>query len=81
MLGEDAVEHGEDGLLLGLGETRGTLELALELGRRAPLAGVGAGNAEEHIGGHGEERERVCAARIYLVPVRAHNPRVMRTRP
>ena len=53
---EDAIEHGEDGLLLGLGEAGEALELALVLGGGPPLAGVGAGDAEEHIGGHGEER-------------------------
>ena len=56
MLEEHAVEHGEDGLLLGLGEARETLELALELGRGPALAGVRARDAEQDIGGDREER-------------------------
>lgn len=56
MLQEDAIEHGEDGLLLGLGEAGEALELALELGRGAPLAGMRTGDAEQDIGRHGEER-------------------------
>ena len=56
MLEEDAIEHGEDGLLLGLGEPAEALELALELRGRPPLAGVGAGDAEQDIGRDGEER-------------------------
>lgn len=58
VLEEHAVEHGEDDVLLGLGETADALELALELGRGAALAGPGrrsVGNAEEDVGGHGEE--------------------------
>lgn len=56
MLEEDAIEHGEDGLLLSLGEATEALELALERRGRAALAGMGAGDAEQHIGGHREER-------------------------
>ena len=56
MLEEDTIEHGEDDLLLGLGKAAHALELALELGGGPALAGVRAGNAEEHIGGDGEER-------------------------
>jgi hypothetical protein len=52
---EDAVEHGEDGLLLGFGEAAQALELALELGGGPALAGVGAGDAEEDVGGDAEE--------------------------
>lgn len=51
---EDAVEHGEDGLLLGFGEAGEALELALELGGGAALAGGGAGDPEEDIGGDAE---------------------------
>lgn len=60
LLQEHAVEHGEDNLLLGLGEAADALELALELWRRPALAGGlahgGAGDAQEHVGGHVEER-------------------------
>ncbi len=56
MLEEDAIEHGENGLLLGLGEAADALELALQLGGGPALAGLGAGDAEQDIGGHGEER-------------------------
>ena len=56
VLEEHAVEHGEDGVLLGFWEAAHALELALELGGGPALAGVRAGDAEEHVGGHGEER-------------------------
>ena len=56
MLEQDAIEHGEDGLLLGLGEAGEALELALELGGGTALVGVRAGDAEQHIGQDGEER-------------------------
>lgn len=56
MLEEHAIEHGEDGLLLGLGEAADALELALELGGGPALAGLRARDAEQHIGGDGEER-------------------------
>ena len=41
LLEEHAVEHREDDVLLGLGEAADALELALELGRGAALAGAG----------------------------------------
>jgi len=57
---EDAVEHGEDDALLGGGEAAEALELALELGGGAAFPGRCAGrcpaDAEECVGGHGEER-------------------------
>ena len=56
MLEEHAVEHGEDGVLLGLGEAGEALELALELRRRAALAGAGVSDPEERIGGAAKER-------------------------
>lgn len=56
MLEKDTVEHGEDGLLLGLGEAADALELALELGGGPALAGLRARDAEQHVSGHGEER-------------------------
>ncbi len=56
MLEEHAIEHREDGELLGLGEAADALELALELGRGPALAGLRARDAEQHIGGDGEER-------------------------
>ena len=56
MLEEHAVEHGEDSLLLRLGESGEAFELALELGGGPALAGLRAGDPEEHVGGHGEER-------------------------
>ncbi|MBK8245794.1 MAG: hypothetical protein IPK85_00030 [Gemmatimonadetes bacterium] len=40
---EDAVEHGEDGLLLGFGEAGEALELALELGVGPRLTGWASG--------------------------------------
>lgn len=56
---EYAVKHGEDDVLLRLGEPTYALELALELGRGPALPGgcarVRAGDAEQHIGVHGEE--------------------------
>ena len=58
MLQEHAVKHGEDDLLLGLGKSADALELALELGGglALPVGGPRAGDAEQHIGGLGEER-------------------------
>ena len=68
MLQEHAVEHGEDDLLLRLWQAAHALELALEL-RRGPalprgFARVRAGDAEEHVGGYGEERSiwRPCVS-------------------
>ena len=55
-LEQHAVEHGEDGLMLGLGEAGEALELPQELRGRPALAGVRAGDAEQHIGRQGEER-------------------------
>lgn len=51
MLEKNAVEHGEDGLLLGLGEASEAFELALELGGGPALAGArgGVGDAEEDV--------------------------------
>ena len=56
MLEEHDIERGEGGLLLGLGETGEALELPLELARGSALAGMRAGDAEQDIGGDGEER-------------------------
>ena len=60
---EDAVEHSEDDLLLGLGEAADALELALELGGGPALAGGfgrgRAGDAEQDVGGHVEERREL----------------------
>jgi hypothetical protein len=59
VLEEDAVEHGEDDSLLGLGKTADALELALELGGGATLAGgLGGGwadDADEDVGGDVKE--------------------------
>ena len=56
---EDAVEHGEDDVLLGVGEAAQALELALEFGRGAAFPGRRAGrcpgDAEQRIGGHAKE--------------------------
>ena len=48
VLQQHPIEHGEDGLLLGLGEARETLELALELGGGPALAGLRARDAATH---------------------------------
>ena len=58
VLQKHAVEHGEDDLLLGLGEAANALELTLELGGgpALPVGGPRAGNPEQHIRGHAEER-------------------------
>jgi|SRR6185437_2993371 len=57
---EDAIEHGEDDVLLGFGEAAQALELALEFGRGAAFPGRRAGrcpgDAEERVGRHGEKR-------------------------
>lgn len=65
MLEEYTIEHGEDGLLLGLGEAGEALELALELGGGPALAGLRADDAEEARGlgrrllAHGRHAEQL----------------------
>ena len=69
LLLEDAIEHGEDGLLLGFGEAADALELALELGGGPALAGVGAGDAQEDVGGtanRAARRERRATGSLRL---------------
>lgn len=76
---EHAVEHGEDDLLLGLGESADAPELALELGGRPALAGMrvclgdarGArrwGTKEGGERGHKRDGEAKAADLVVCVP-------------